>query len=1126
MELRHTRRLLRYWVFLAIAYLIGLGSYFYYGTLHALFSSLSASVGLVGPRYLVAVIGLYYLVVFTLGIVFLAFDVRARDVREGIVEVLDARPITNFELLAGRFVGLFLAGWVPVVVLVLLMQGFGLLLAALGVPVGRTVEPMSLIALVVWMAIPAIAFSIALVFLVTLLVRHRLVAALLSLAVVIGVIALLTAVVEGPHAPLLDFFGVTQLATPSDIVPEFVLPWSTLQRIGIVLVAFGLLGFAAVVHPRLDGGSRSRNLAAAAGVLVAGAVCLALVTQVRLGIVEQRAQWQAAHEAHADQPVADIVSIAGNVAIEPGRRLDAVLEIEVEAPEGPPLDRVLFSLNPGFEVDEVTAAGARLARTHEHGLLAVELPVPLAPGERTTLALRYGGTPDTGFAYLDSTIDLERVTMNDAQIGILGYEAAIFDARHVALMPGIRWLPAAGTDVRRDDRRVRPVDYFALDLAVELPSGWLAAGPARRETIGEEAGRVRYRFAPDVALPEAALIAGPFVQAATEIRGVTFEVLLHEKHDANLAVLQEARGEIEQWVAERLEAAEGAGLEYPFDAFTLVEVPNTLRGFTGGWRLDTSLAPPAMVLLRETSLPTARFDFDFRRAFNQRPADPEGGEARVLRDRLVEFFSNDFSGGNVFAGAARSFFAHRTSATGKGAIALDHMLEELATLLVSGERTFFSAHLFRNINDTASSAVLNLGNDLTLRESLVSSRTNRLDVWETALDQPLAEIDPWEDPQKTLDVLTLKGGEMASAIYDTLGPTAVGEMLATLVANHAGGSFTLDDVIAAGEQMDDGFGALLADWVEGTGLPGFIAQQAQVYRLAGGGEPRYQVLLRVANPEPAVGFMRVGWTIERGGERVLSEPIRVPGESAVEFGVVLSEPPAVIYVHPYLALNRVPFMAALIDVGQVPTRTEEPFNGARLVDPRNPDPRIYADDLDPGFEIIDESGASAANDDVALDAGLPVAVGNGAPSEWRRRAMEASWGRYRHTTTYIGGGEGERRAVLPAELPAPGLWELEIHIPYLPFLAPDARGTWHLAVVTAQGREEIEFDARIADIGWTVVEAFELPAGEVRVEISDRTDGRMVIADAIAWSPRRVARAPGDATGDDAASATSRTVSP
>ena len=186
MERRHTRRLARYWVFLAIAYLFGIGGYVYYSVLHAFFSSLSASVGMIGPRYLMGAIALYYLTGFVLGIVFLGFDVRARDIREGIVEVLDARPLTNFELVTGRFVALFLSAWIPIVVLVLLIQGLGFLLPLLGSPVGSTVEPLSLVNFAVFMAVPGLVFAIGLVFVITLLVRHRLIAALLAIAAIVG----------------------------------------------------------------------------------------------------------------------------------------------------------------------------------------------------------------------------------------------------------------------------------------------------------------------------------------------------------------------------------------------------------------------------------------------------------------------------------------------------------------------------------------------------------------------------------------------------------------------------------------------------------------------------------------------------------------------------------------------------------------------------------------------------------------------------------------------------------------------------------------------------------------------------------------------------------------------------
>jgi ABC-2 type transport system permease protein len=1116
MERRHTRRLVRYWVFIGLVYFLGIGAFLYYSVLHALFSSWTASIGLVGPRYMISAIGLYYLLAFVFTIVFLGFDVRARDVRESIVEVLDSRPVTNLELLAGRFLALFLSGWIPIVALVLIIQGLGLLLPLLGSPIGRPVQPVSLVSFATFMAIPAVVFAVGLVFFITLLVRNRLVAALVAIGAIVGIYWVMFSV-DGPYIPYADLTGIGQVTWPTDIVTTVSAPGGWIQRFGVLVIGLGLLGIAAVIHPRLDGRAKLMPAAISVALLVVGGVALGVVSQMRFGEAEQIETWRNAHAARAGEPVVDIVALEGSVAIEPGRRLDADLDLTVAAPQGQALDRVLLTLNPGFEIAGVaTEDGRALEATHADGLLDIALERPLAPGETLTLELRYGGNPNRFFGYLDSAIELERLNMNEAQIGLLGYERAIFDRRYIALMPAIRWLPASGVDFGRDDPRTRLPDFVQVALEVTLPEGWLAAGPGRREALGGAGENARFRFAPAVAIPEVALVAGRLESYATEIQGITFEVLVDPAHNVNFTVLADSRRDVEQWISDRLDLARDAGLEYPFDAFTLVEVPTTLRSFEGGWRMDTALAPPSMMLLRETSFPTARFDFDVLNSFgNERDYDQEGGKPRIERDRVIAFFWNDVTGGNVFTAAARNFFAHRTQAFGENAIALDFALEEMTTLLISGQRSYFSAHLFTDVNRAAESiadALAGQGAVNSVSDGVIAAQTRRIDVWETALTSSLAEIDPSTDPQRAIDILTLKGGRMAEALYDTLGAAAVGRLLAQVLANHAGTTYSLEDVITASESVIPDLGPLVTDWFEGAGLPGFIAESAEIYRLPDGpnGNARYQTLLRIRNDEPVVGFARVLWTMERGGERSRSDPFRIPANAAVEFGVVLSEPPATVYVEPYVSQNRETFLAGLLDVGTIETRNEEPFEGVRASErPRVIDDRIIVDDLDTGFTINEGEqggdnlrlagrGVAAAD---TLDAGLPVASGFGVPKRWTRATAENSFGHYRHTVAYIGAGEGENSGALTTTLPSSGQWELEMHIPFLNFLPAEQRGTWNLEIVSADGRESVSYDATVGVVGWNLIGGYRLPAGEVSVIFSDRTDGRMVVADAIAWSP-------------------------
>ena len=124
-EIRSIRRLVRYWMFAVLSVAITFLIYLYYAGIHGFVSRFSATIGAVAPRYLMSPMGIYLMVIFLLGLIFLAFDVRARDERERIAEVLDSRPVSNPELLVGRGIGLVLMALAPVLVVTIVIQTFG-----------------------------------------------------------------------------------------------------------------------------------------------------------------------------------------------------------------------------------------------------------------------------------------------------------------------------------------------------------------------------------------------------------------------------------------------------------------------------------------------------------------------------------------------------------------------------------------------------------------------------------------------------------------------------------------------------------------------------------------------------------------------------------------------------------------------------------------------------------------------------------------------------------------------------------------------------------------------------------------------------------------------------------------
>jgi len=1117
-EARLTRRLVRFWVFAVLATLMGMIGFLNFFFIHRFASAMSASAAAINPRYFVGNFGANFLFLFVIGLVFLAFDVRARDRRERMSEVLDALPCSNLELILGKALGVFIPAWAAVVFIAALMQLVGWL-------AGSPIEPRSLFTFVFLMAIPTYVFTIGMVYFLTLLVRHRLLASLLTLAVI--VIAFFGTLWWVPFyaAPGMDVTGGYTMPFPSDIVGKVISGEHLVQRLGFLLAGLGLLWLAAAVHPRKDDASRGMRAAAGVGGVLAGAALLGFQVVQAGAMLDTRDTWKALHESRQHDPTPDLQSLSGEVRIDPGRRLELRLELTILAREGA-LQSALFSLNPALEIEGIEgASGQALNYEFDQGLLEVTLPVALRAGEQTTLGFAISGTPGAEFAYLDSAVEILRVRPVEAQIGLLGYDPLIFDRRFVALMPGVRWLPATGAEIGRADANVRPADFFSVDLTVDLPEDWLVGGPGRRrEAAGAEHGRVRFRFAPTAPVPEVALVAAAYESYQTEVGGVLLEALIHPSHLRNVELFETSAGEIREWLTERLDDAAELGLAYPYDALTLAEVPLSLRGYGGGWRMDTTLAQPALILMRESSFPTARFDV--RYGDPEDFQDREGGLARAQLEGLERFFESDFNGGNLFLAASRSFFGFQTAGRGPEGVPLDFVWEMLMTRLLMDKVGYFSIHLF---DQKVGEAFINAGQQMrspervadSFSEVMIHMLTSRSEVWETLLDVSLAGMDPWADPERTINVLSLKGGAMARSLLDYLGREKAGELLAILRSRTTGESFDREDVLEAGREIGEDLELWLDTWIDGTELPGFVVGGVVTSRIADDedGAPRYQTTLTIVNDEATAGLLRVDYRAGEGDdeERGSTEPVRVPAASAMEIGVLTSKTPRTLRVFPYLALNREPFTVRLPPLDEEKLVDAEPFVGAREVEWTSADASVDAivvDDLDDGFTVveIDSRGllrfGGAAGADQVLDRGLPVNdSGRGTPTRWSRRSISYAYGKYRHTAAIVRSGDGERKAVFSAEIPRAGRWELEWYLPKRSSAGSSSGGgpggSWQLSIVDSSGDRDVTFDAAVGEAGWNSLGLFDLTSGRVRVELSDATEGRYVYADAIRWTPVR-----------------------
>ncbi|NJN64890.1 MAG: hypothetical protein HC882_08405 [Acidobacteria bacterium] len=809
--------------------------------------------------------------------------------------------------------------------------------------------------------------------------------------------------------------------------------------------------------------------------------------------------------------------------------------LEAKAPNSSSLSRALFTLNPGMAVSAVRVGGASASFTHEDGLLDIALPRPFAPGEVFTIEVEADGVPDENFAYVDAAKDPFSGTFQENQsLFILGQATLIFERGHVALLPGIAWLPLSGPYAATGDPSVRPDDRYTTRLEVDVPEDLLVAGPgARRDVAGAPSGMKRYLFDAKAPMPAPALVAGRFESRKATIDGVAVELLVDRKHTKNLEVFAPAADAIEKKIAEKLERARAWGLTYPYDGFTLVEVPTRLRGYGGGWRMDSTFSPPAMVLMREAGFPTASF---FRRFRDPKKwEDADGGVEGEMVRHLERFFSLDFTGGNLLMGASRAFGAHQIAGSGKDGLALEFVVDTLIAELVFETRGFFSAFLFdSDLNATIGSTIvgfLSSNQEESVTDIVLRTTADRPSVWDALLGTSLSAIDPASDPGRTVTVLNVKARALAQTMLQAYGRENTARALVELIRARRGQTFDRTHLNEALRSVGIEPGTLLSDWLDTTEIPGFVTSDATVTRLIDGpdGQARYQLLVHIHNAGSAVGVAVVKATArsEESRQSFSSDPVRVAAGESVEIGVTMSVPPTEVRLEPLFSQNRGPFSIRFSPVDEdAPRGTEEPLAGVRASEwrPRD-DGSIVIDDLDPAFEpkatpvptLLDSVRAMGARkkDDVERDLGLEVHP-SFAPltlQEWRRISAGSAWGRFRRTMAIAPAGTGEVEAIFRADVPSSGRYRIEIHVPSRQTLGPALQqmkyGAWTIKVDDGTGGEALRFDADAAIGGWNEVGVVPIKGGAVTVSYGNKLDngGQLLVADAIRLVP--VTRAAG-----------------
>jgi len=1130
-ESRLLRRTWKFWILAVLVSIVLSVLKIYQGVMVDFLSSFSGSMGgFYSPGNIFQSTFLFYNILFAILLIWFCYDFISRDRQVRVDGVLHSRPPSTFSLVWGKFFGSFNpVAFIAIVLIPLATLIFTLVAAILHsffpFLVFRTYFPLiPYLVQVFLITLPSLAFIIALVFFLATVTRSRVAAIIIAHAyVLVDMIAFLLFGywLRIEYVPIVDFSGYSVISFYSDLSGFSDLHLLLLHRGYVIGLTLLLLALTAMLHPRLaQAGRVSKPVRLTA--LVCAVLCVGyagFVVTTGHGSIASRTEAMAEQEALVDRPLTTVTHFDMDVDLTRAHRLDAEATLTVRNESDQPQELLTFVLNSGLEVDEVTGPGGTpLEFERELTVLTVHIP-PLDPGADSEIRVAWQGDLRFPTLFLNSTLEINELKGNQRNnTAILGDRPAMIKPRCTYLVPQVRWYPSPNVDYGYTYPEKNDANYATTDVRISVPEGCFAISQGALAERKQAAGSsTLHHYVSEIPVPGISINSGAYQVVRSEIGGITTNIYYAEAHGENIEFFRSLADIIHEQVEAKLEELqETTGLEYPYPALSLVEVPDSMRAYSEGWESPNPLIQPGVVMLKESGFFKANFQFGYN--LRSRNAREESGDEELSTERANEiklamlktFFDLDVLSGNMVQNAMQSFWGFQVDPEGPlyplASRGLDNYIKEIAT----ESRPMSSVYSLLSFNDNQQAMASSLSRGKSLDQAVFDTIFDKKTIYPVILETPLAELVPGDDPGLFYKVMSYKGRGFVVSLREAMGHDNFRTLIIELLARHRHGQYTFEDMRRLAEEVSgEELGWFFEQWTHRTDLAGYKVVDHEAYRIESDAEiPSYQVRLQLANEEETGGFVIVTFHTR---EDEIERRLRVNGNETVEVALVVAEEPQRVVVDPILARNE-ELIEKEFTIPEEPVDAE-PVERVAVIASEPADQRrdVIVDDLDQGFSLAGTDGGgllrwrSGEEGEDGEAPAIPDYI-NGVPDEWTNWTIDDAYGLYNHTLKVKEGGEGEFSARWAADLPRRGRYEVFV---FIGIEGRDLRAreedeklgsNYQYTIEHEDGPEEVTFDAGSAEQGWNSLGTFYFsPDNEAVVLLSDRADAA-VIADAVKFS--------------------------
>ena len=933
----------------------------------------------------------------------------------------------------------------------------------------------------------------------------------------------------------------------SDIAPDYFQVKHFIYWISVLCISVALVVQSSVLLRRTDHSKRTIYVPVVISLTTVCLVCQAVVHVNTIAAANQLQAWiQAYKEASQVQAHRSVVTaIQGNVRIAPGSYVDIDLTYTIKSgdlqPQHSPnfsVAQTSFALNPGMQVEEVSCGGTDLTYAHKSGILEVDLdPCNYSSNEDLVVSFKANGRPVPQYL-IDHMPTNFQSDINPELVRLTGQRSSVFTSDYVALTPMSHWYPQPVQPTMTTDGpdASDPID-MNVDFELERKSWTLVSSGGellRPENSKAENLAVRGK------LRSLGLIASDFAVDRHTFDGLQVNVLIHRKHARRFEGEHSLKAAIVRYVEQAISRLQSHGIEYPYNTFSIVEIPTTLSLLNE--ERGTDLELDSILMYRESEAPFSRFDqyVDwFKRAF---PDD-----LAFLEDH-TEYLNSNFWTNSIFnqtyEDAVIGGVLSRYGLAQGNQSQLSNLLMGQLLLAVIEEVDWMPNYRFDFdlANTISRESPLNMRYIASRLRGIIQSYDLR-DFQESHLNSHAF----WESIEESFSQAQTDGARAAPTkseqymreqrfrvrklveiIEASLDQETIASTVSGILAKAK--SRRIDLKMISTEFLSNNLdvqplveSTLLSDMLPGVYFS--VLRHApldepdgQGYRyvsaidIRSGEDVGAQVLLQVEESEGNQEYE--AWA----GETTLG-PFNLPGKTSYTLVFRTMNRVTDLYANTFLSLNRGEFGVPVQRMQTLPASDLLEFEGTESYSlvpsdwhPNGDQNTIIVDDLDPGFEAASPTNRhnqswlafnsglfrSYRPRESGLDNGLPIAsYPDTHTGIWARSSWETCWGRYRHTYVFSDTSKKPKQDIsFNSELFQSGRWVLSYHFPSTFWI-----GDYDINVTVGQQKWDISVKHSDWHDGWNELGTLHIDEpGHARVSLSNESSAPFVVADAIKWT--------------------------